>query len=203
MRFSTVVFLLLYAAPAMAHHPLDGLPMETLTDGFLSGIGHPLLGFDHLFFVLAMGTAAALSGQYARGVCAYLVCMLAGCALVLLGTQLPVQEIVVSASLVVLGFMIAAPKRLPFGHYALVFSGFGLFHGGAFASTIAGQEATAPWPVLAGYLAGLGIMQSLVAAVAAFLATKAQPITVRLGGAMVAGAGVFLCLEAVEGILLS
>ena len=46
------------ATPAMAHHPLGGLPMETLSHGLLSGIGHPVLGFDHLFFVAIFGIAA-------------------------------------------------------------------------------------------------------------------------------------------------
>ena len=39
-----VVFIM-SAVPAFAHHPLGGLPMETLTDGLLSGVGHPGLGF--------------------------------------------------------------------------------------------------------------------------------------------------------------
>jgi len=47
----------LIASPAMAHHPLNGMPMETFAHGLLSGVGHPLLGFDHLFFVIAMGAA--------------------------------------------------------------------------------------------------------------------------------------------------
>jgi len=50
------------AAPAFAHHPLAGQSMETFTHGLLSGIGHPLLGFDHLFFVLAVGIAALCTG---------------------------------------------------------------------------------------------------------------------------------------------
>ena len=51
------------ATPALAHHPLGGLPMETFTQGVLSGIGHPLLGFDHLFFVIAVGIAALYTGR--------------------------------------------------------------------------------------------------------------------------------------------
>ncbi|MGB0926172.1 MAG: HupE/UreJ family protein, partial [Pikeienuella sp.] len=51
------------ATPALAHHPLGGMPMETFAHGVLSGIGHPLLGFDHLFFVLAVGVAALFTGR--------------------------------------------------------------------------------------------------------------------------------------------
>lgn len=48
--------------PAFAHHPLNGAPMTTFADGLLSGVGHPVLGFDHLFFVIAVGVAAVLAG---------------------------------------------------------------------------------------------------------------------------------------------
>ncbi len=50
--------LVLLSTPTLAHHPLAGMPMKTLSHGILSGIGHPLLGFDHLFFVMLVGIAA-------------------------------------------------------------------------------------------------------------------------------------------------
>ena len=40
---------------AFAHHPLGGAAPETMLHGFLSGVGHPLIGFDHLAFVFAIG----------------------------------------------------------------------------------------------------------------------------------------------------
>ena len=43
---------------AFAHHPLNGMPMETFLHGVLSGIGHPLLGSDHLAFILLVGLVA-------------------------------------------------------------------------------------------------------------------------------------------------
>ena len=57
---------ILAATPALAHHPLGGLPMETFSQGVMSGVGHPVLGFDHLFFVALMGLAAAFTGHLAR-----------------------------------------------------------------------------------------------------------------------------------------
>jgi urease accessory protein len=42
----------LYSAPAFAHPPLAGMPLQTFAHGIPSGVGHPLLGFDHLFFVM-------------------------------------------------------------------------------------------------------------------------------------------------------
>ena len=51
-----VVPLLLMGSPALAHHPFGMGDSGTLTawQGLLSGIGHPLLGPDHLLFLLAI-----------------------------------------------------------------------------------------------------------------------------------------------------
>ena len=49
--------LLLIASPAFAHHPFGMGDSSALTawQGLLSGLGHPLLGPDHLLFLLALG----------------------------------------------------------------------------------------------------------------------------------------------------
>jgi len=69
----SAVALLVTTAPALAHHPLAGQPMETFSQGLLSGIGHPLLGFDHLFFVIAVGVAALYTGFARTAPAAYIV----------------------------------------------------------------------------------------------------------------------------------
>ncbi|MFM1901805.1 MAG: hypothetical protein RLZZ216_2381, partial [Cyanobacteriota bacterium] len=45
------------AAPALAHHPFGMAEGSQLNawQGLVSGIGHPLLGPDHLLFLLAIG----------------------------------------------------------------------------------------------------------------------------------------------------
>ena len=50
------------AAPAAAHHPLGGGTPTTAWHGLLSGIGHPVIGFDHLAFIIAVGIASAFVG---------------------------------------------------------------------------------------------------------------------------------------------
>ena len=55
LRIGAVVLLtvLLLASPALAHHPFGMGDSSELTawQGLLSGIGHPLLGPDHLLFL--------------------------------------------------------------------------------------------------------------------------------------------------------
>jgi urease accessory protein len=96
--------------------------------------------------------------------------------------------------------MVAAQKALSAGMLTLLFAGFGLFHGGAFAAALTGQEGAAATRVLLGYLLGLGATQTLLALAAAEAARHLQPMTLRLGSAMVAGAGVLLVLETAEAL---
>ena len=205
---ATAVFAL-SAVPAFAHHPLGGAPLETLTDGILSGLGHPLLGFDHLFFVLAIGVAALYTGRAKLATAAYVGAMLMGCLLMSFGLGLPVKEFVIGISLLVVGSLILSGRALGLAPAVGLFAVFGLFHGSAFGDTIAAQEAGASVTVLVGYLGGLGLLQYGLALLAGFVvhnllqATEAGHIHARLAGAVVAGVGMFLTLENTEGIVFN
>lgn len=207
-RLLTAAGLSLAASPALAHHPLGGLPMETFTHGLASGIGHPVLGFDHLFFVAAMGIAALFTGRRLLTPAAYIGAMLVGTALMYAGIAMPVAETVIVVSLIVIGGIILSGRALGTTAAIAIFATFGLFHGSAFGGSIAGQEGGVGGAVLLGYLIGLGVIQYLIAVGAGWLvsklgATDATAINARLGGAMVAGVGVFLALESLEGPLLA
>ena len=172
---ATVVFAM-STVPAFAHHPLAGAPMETLTDGILSGVGHPLLGFDHLFFVIAVGIAALYTGRAKLATAAYIGAMLTGCLLMSFGVGLPVKESVIGMSLLVVGGILLSGRITGLTPTVGLFAVFGLFHGSAFGDTIAAQEAGASAAVLVGYLIGLG------------------PAAIRLGAP-----GRICCLHSAEG----
>ena len=197
--------LALSAAPALAHHPLGGMPMETFTHGLLSGIGHPLLGFDHLFFVIIVGIAAVYTGRARLAPAAYIAAMLAGCLMMSLGVGLPLKEAIIGLSLLVVGGIVLSGRALGLVPALAIFAAFGLFHGSAFGDSIAAQEAAVGTPVLVGYLIGLGILQYAIALAAGWVAatlwkaTEAHAVQARLAGAVVAGVGLYLTLETVEG----
>ncbi len=193
----------LLATPALAHHAMGGAPMETLGQGLLSGVGHPVLGFDHLFFVAAVGIAAAFSGRPLTAPLGYVAGMLAGCALVVSGVALPGIEAVIALSLVVAGAVLMRGRALGAPAAMALFGFFGLFHGWAFGGTITGQEGGMAAPVIAGYLLGLAATQWAMAVGAGWLARRvaasAEAVGPRLAGGVVAGAGALLVLEAGEG----
>ena len=147
----------LIAFPALAHHPLEGRPVETLADGLLSGVGHPFLGYDHLFFISLVGIAAVFNRHRLLPPLAYIAAMLAGCLAASLAQDLPASELLVAVSLLVLGSIMLSGYHLKLLPAVLLFALFGLFHGSAFGSFLAAQEAGFGSAVLVGYLLGLGI----------------------------------------------
>ena len=151
------------ALPAFAHHPLAGQPMETFTHGVLSGIGHPILGFDHLFFIALVGLAAIFTTRAMLAPLGFIAAMLAGTMLASFGATLPAVEIMIVVSLIILGAIVAAGRGLAFIPALALFAVAGVFHGAAFGATIAAQESAVGGAVLFGYLLGLGVTQYLIA----------------------------------------
>lgn len=198
----------LAAGPALAHHPLAGMPMETFAHGLLSGVGHPLLGFDHLFFVALAGIAAVFTGRKLLAPLAYIAAMAGGCLVTAVWTSVPASELMVAISLLVLGSMLLSGRQFDLNTVLLTFAGFGIFHGAALGESLASQETGFGAQVLIGYLLGLGIIQYAIALAAGWVCANLwkvsweNAIQPRLAGAMVAGAGLYLTLEHLEDSLL-
>ncbi len=146
---------LLLAAPASAHHLMDLTGMKPgILSGLLSGLAHPILGPDHLLFLLAIGLVGIV--QPFRWVLALLGCGLVGNALGLALPGFPWIEPLVALSVALTGLVLA--RRLP---PAVLVPAF-LLHGYALSGAVLGWE---PTPI-AFYLAGLLVSQSLLLLVA-------------------------------------
>jgi urease accessory protein len=143
--------VLLAAAPALAHHPMQAMHLEpNAFTGLISGLAHPLLGPDHLLFLIAL----ALVGlqHSARWMVALLAVGLGGTALGLVLPAGPAVELLVSLTLVLEGLVVC--RRLP---QLLLVPAFAL-HGYVLSSSVIGWEATP----ISTYLLGLLISQALL-----------------------------------------
>lgn len=204
MKWLIALTTVLLSVPAFAHHLLAGQEMTTFWHGMLSGVGHPLLEFDHLFFVALVGIASVFTGRAMSAPAGYIAAMLLGCVLMVSGVELPAIEIVIGLSLLVLGYIVAKGQSLNFSVALALFSLAGVFHGSAFGETMAAAEAGSTMPVLLGYLLGLGVLQYGVCVATGQIAMKvwkvseAGAIQARLSGALAAGVGIFLTLENTE-----
>jgi urease accessory protein len=187
--FTALAFLLATAGTASAHHVMGGGLPSTFSQGFLSGLGHPVIGPDHLAFLIAVGFAVGAGGLSLALPIVFVAASAIGVALHVYGMNLPGAELIVAASVVLAGFLLARGRELPLAAWAALFGIAGLAHGYAYGESIFGAE---PTPLFA-YLAGLVIIQSALSIGVALLtrrsAMQASALAPRLVGAVVLGVG--------------
>jgi urease accessory protein len=158
-RFAGWAGLALVPAPAFAH------PGHETASSFLSGLLHPLTGFDHLAAMLMVGLWAGMALRrylWAPPV-AFVTFMLAGFAYGLAGGPLPVTELLVLASLVVLGLALLFDVRAPLGLALALVALFAFAHGHAHGAEL--PNGAVAWRFAAGFalmtaslhLAGLAV----------------------------------------------
>ena len=146
------------ATPAFAHHPMGGRTPATFLEGLASGIGHPVLGLDHLAFVLAAGAAAALIGRALPLAIAFAVATVIGLAIHLQAVTLPLAEVLVAGSAALAGLLLLTRRAPGLAGWTALFGLAGIAHAYAYAEAIIGAEAT---PLLA-YAVGLAVTQGAI-----------------------------------------
>jgi len=181
-----------------AHHAMDGATPTTFTQGLLSGVAHPVIGLDHLAFLLV----AALLSVTLKGKARYLVPLafvgatVAGTLYHLGAADLPMTETVVALSALLGGVVVLLKPSAPALIVAALFGVIGVFHGYAYGEAIVGAEQT---PLLS-YLIGFALIQYVIIAGAvralSLMAAKSerlQSLAIRSGGLFAAVTGaVFL-----------
>jgi len=167
---------------------MGGKTPSTFAEGIASGLGHPIIGPDHLAFLVALGVAVGVSGLSFAIPFLFLVAMACGVAAHVAAFNIPAAEMIVALSVVVAGVLLALDRRIPASRWAAIFSIAGFFHGYAYGESIYGAETTP----LAAYLMGLVAVQTafvLAMALATRAAWKVSAIGPRLVGAAICGVG--------------
>ena len=171
----------LFAGTASAHTG------DHAVTGFVSGLGHPLLGLDHLFAMVAIGLWAAQQGGRALWAvpAAFVGAMGVGGGLAWSGIALPQVETALALSVLVLGLLIATRRQWAVPAGMALAAGFAVFHG--YAHGLEMPLAASPALYGLGFvlatlgLHGLGIVGSVIGR-----------RTVQLAGAGIAATGLAL-----------
>jgi urease accessory protein len=179
-------------APALAHHVADlGQLAPTAFNGVLSGLAHPVLGPDHLLFLLALslvGLQQRLS--WSLGL---LVVGLVGSGAGLLWPGLPGAEVLVACTLVVEALVLL--RRLPL---VLLLPAMAL-HGYVLSGPVFGWTSMP----LAAYAAGLLVSQAALLMIALVLlrplASRMSPHSLRWLALALSGCGATWAVAAVTG----
>ena len=188
-----LVGVVLAATPGWAHHPFEGVePRDfSLVQGLVSGLGHPLLGTDHLIFLLAIVVMTVLTTR--RWVLPLLASGLVGSGLAVLVVATPetglglALELVVSLSLVAAGLVHGG--WLP----AWVLLPLMGVHGFLLGEPMVGSE---PTPLVA-YGLGLLLSQGALLLVATALLARARGILALLQRLRLATTALLVALGAI------
>ncbi|AYC31247.1 protein hupE [Pseudomonas cavernae] len=182
----TLYALALFLTPAVAFaHPGHG------DSGLLAGLGHPLLGLDHLLAMLAVGLWAAQQQGAARWAlpCSFVASLLLGGLLGFTGLAIPLLETGIATSVLALGLLVALAVRPPLALAVCATALFALAHGVAHGLEL--PALASPWTYAAGFVAASAALHGAGYALVRTLPPTAAPL-VRLAGLASAGSGVWL-----------
>lgn len=180
------------AIPAQAHHMMGGKLPTNFLEGFLAGLGHPVIGLDHLAFIVAAGLLATTKRNGIWIPVAFVLAALAGTGIHLLRLDLPATEVFVALSVLLFGLLLALPNHLNLVLVVGLGAIAGIFHGYAYGESIVGAEMS---PLIA-YLLGFTAIQLAIALLAFKLGqwalqrlTTPTDLPLRFAGFTLCGAG--------------
>ena len=184
-RAAAVAAMMVLAATPLSAHPQQGQ-----AQGFLTGLHHPISGWDHVLAMISVGLWGAQLGPPALWLLpiTFPMVMAIGGFLGLVGIPLPGVEVGVALSALTLGLMVAleAKPKLPVA--AMLVGAFAIFHGHAHGTELpAGQSGlmySMGFVVATGCLHVVGIIIGLVHT------WPLGKVALRVAGATVALAGV-------------
>lgn len=178
-----VVMLLLVVHAAEAHTG------SSMSGGFSSGFIHPILGWDHVAAMVAVGLWGAFLGNPAIWLLpvVFPLVMAFGGALGVLGIPLPGVETGIALSAIVLGAMVAFAVRPPIWFAALIVAVFAIFHGYAHGTEL--PESANPLSFSLGFVIATGLLHLCGIALGLLTRWPAGTVAVRTGGGIIMLAG--------------
>jgi len=144
----------LMASPSLAHEQTG------VGGGLASGLLHPLTGLDHLVAMVAVGIWGAQLGGVAIWVLpvVFPLVMALGAVAGILKIALPVPELVIALSALVLGLAVALRVRVPFAVAAGIVAIFAIFHGHAHGAEL--PTAANPLAYGCGFVVATGLLHA-------------------------------------------
>lgn len=186
--FQSILLAFLFSTIPSVAYAHDGTNLGL--GGFLSGLVHPVLGYDHLLAMLSVGMISAqIGGRAIWTVPATFVSVMAvGGVLGLINIGLNVTELGIAASLVILGLFIAAERKIPTLIVMIGVGFFAIFHGYAHGSEM--PDTAEPFLYALGFLVGTALIH-IAGVVIGDISRhyESGKIALRVGGTLIAVVG--------------
>ncbi|MCA9285303.1 MAG: HupE/UreJ family protein [Phycisphaerales bacterium] len=161
--------------------------------GFVSGMLHPVSGFDHIAAMIAVGVWGAQLGRPALWVLpvAFPLVMAIGGFLGLIGVRLPGVEIGIALSAVALGIMVMTEAKPVLAVAIAMVAVFAVFHGHAHGTELPESQSAIVYSI--GFVIATGILHLVGIGIGTIHRWDRGRIALRgLGGAILATGFVFL-----------
>ena len=182
---SALVVLLLCFSGVVSAHEGGGI-----AGGFISGFVHPILGWDHVAAMVAVGLWGAFLGSPSIWILpvVFPLVMAIGGALGVAGIEVPAVETGIAVSAVVLGAMVAFAVRPPIWVAGVIVGAFAIFHGHAHGTEL--PSAANPLAYSVGFVIATGLLHLCGIVFGLLVRWPAGRIAVKAGGGVIALAGV-------------
>jgi urease accessory protein len=190
MQRGLLVLLVYWMLTGDAHAHTE----EGAVGGLLSGLSHPLFGFDHLLAMLAVGIWGAQMGGRLVWVLpmVFPLVMAVGGLLGIAGISLPAVEVGIALSVLALGLAIAGALRPPEIAAVLLIAVFAVFHGHAHGAEL--PAAADPVAYAVGFVVATGLIHLAGIALGLTIGRMFEGRLSRGLGGLIAAAGVYFLL---------
>jgi len=190
-RWSGVLTVVLFCTETAFAHVQKGEAA-----GFVTGIKHPVTGFDHVLAMVAVGLWGAQLGAPAIWLLpvAFPMVMAFGGMLGLMGVPLPGVEYGIAASAILLGAAVMFELRPPLAIAAAIVAIFAIFHGHAHGTELPPGQSGLLYSI--GFVMATGCLHGVGIGIGTIHRWGWGKKGLRLAGAGVALAGMFFMWRA-------
>ncbi len=182
LTISLIYFFTAFAAQAHSGEGYGG--------GFVAGFTHPILGWDHVAAMVAVGIWGAFLGAPAIWILpvVFPLVMAFGAIAGIIGIPIPAIETGIALSAVVLGIMIVFAVKPPIWICAVIVGSFAIFHGYAHGTELPATVNAFAYAV--GFVISTGLLHLTGIAFGLLVRWPAGRVAVRGAGGLIAFAGI-------------
>lgn len=152
----TAMVLAVLQLPAFAQTVIEEEPPKTFAEGFMQGVGLPVIGVYHLAAMIGIGILVGIAARGIVPVLAFGVAAIAGVAIQLSPYDIPADGAFVALTTMLIGILILIRRPISPKVASAIFAVAGLVHGYSLGAVLIGADAV---PIVA-YVAGLLVAQT-------------------------------------------
>lgn len=185
LSFITISLIYFFTTFSAYAHSGDGYG-----GGFAAGFTHPILGWDHVAAMVAVGLWGAFLGAPAIWILpvVFPLVMAFGAVAGIIGIPIPAVETGIALSAVFLGMMIVFAVKPPIWICAVIVGSFAIFHGYAHGTEL--PATVNAFAYASGFVISTGLLHLIGIAFGLLVRWPAGRVAVRGVGGLIAFAGV-------------